>query len=211
MAQAVTFDRAGAKRIVAAVRAVESSPLGLLGPGRRVKTRLRDNVAIHNVSGATIPANGIVWLRQYDATERRWNVKAPEYGGVSRIGIACAELSNNKPGSAWVVGAHAVLCSAYADLAWGARIGAQNGSHYAQADELGPFEVLGPLPAGEQPAGLPAGVGLLRVSITGRRGDHWITSTRARDFTVPALTLYIRPPLVVEEAAAGVALISLES
>ena len=112
-------------------------------------------------------------------------IERPEYPGIS-MAVVLAEPVAASTGVGLAIGCAGVehtpvLCSAYADLAIGARIGAQQGSYYAMADELGAWVVTGVWPVAEQPTGLPVGSGLVMAVYTGQRGDHIILDADAVD------------------------------
>ena len=166
MTRPVTFTKESAKRIAKATRAVEAAGLDISRtPRRGASSRLRDNVEFHNQDTAAAPANAVIWLYEYRSDYSGFNAKRVEYPGITRIGIVAGAVASGDQGNAWQAGYHNVLCSAYASVPILSRIGAVADSWYAAAHDLGQMLVVGSVPAGDQPSGLPAGVGLLRVRL----------------------------------------------
>ena len=133
-------------------------------------------VFLCNDTGGDIPANALVWLERPHLNGPAYKARQPKYPGVSRVAVTVNGIPDGLFGTGALGGEQDVLCSAYASLAIGQRVGAQVGSWYAQADDLGPFQVVTTVPAISQPTGLPAGVGLARVFYKGERGGAKFTT-----------------------------------
>ena len=166
----VTFDKKSAARIADVVRTVEGASAQQGGdryPHRQ--TRHVETVFLNNAEGTACPQYGVLWLDGFDESNNRYTAKQVDYAGITQIAIACGEIDASDNGLAWREGIRKVLCSDYASVAVQSRVGAQPDSWYAVAAKMGPMMVVGEVAAGDQPTGLPAGVGVVLAKLEGVR------------------------------------------
>ena len=129
-----------------------------------------DLTPVLNVSGATVPEYGLVWLVNIQTDEVSFGADQFDYPAVSTLGIASGQMPAGAPGFVWRTGIHPVLCAGYAGIPFKSRLSSQAESFYAIPGTMGLLLHVGPVAAGLQPAGHPAGVGLVKVRIqTARR------------------------------------------
>jgi len=167
----VVITRDSARRVFAATRKVEAQPDQT---GRPAYTHVapKRTTSIVNKSELTVPQYGIVWLRDPDPNGRtEWHAYRTEYGGITRIAIACNQYAPDEIGIVWNdAHPHPVLCVDYQHIPDRSRIAAHPNSFYATArQDHGQFLAVGHVLAEDQPAGLPAGVGLILATLDNRR------------------------------------------
>jgi len=199
------FDRNGVQKIRATVRRVARMPAPALARRADYREALRDAINIRIADSLAAPQYALGWIKGYDETNRIWQVRRAMYPGISLVCIVCGALGVRASGTAWRRGPedHPVLVSSYASLAIGDRIGAQQASWYGAADDLGPLTMTAPVPAAEQPAGLPAGVGLVRAEITGRRGDGIYVRNNTGSIHQRVYTVLINSPYDLSFESSG--------
>ncbi|HUW99403.1 MAG TPA: hypothetical protein VMY35_00355 [Phycisphaerae bacterium] len=159
----VLFDKDSAKRIAHVVRTVERTPTGLLRIRRNRQATPASTVGIYNMDAQTIPAYGLVWLGAWRANNGDMQGKRCEYGGVTEVAIAAGPIPVGAVGTGWRLGVHPVIVTGYAAISTKVRLGVTPASWYARVNPIGPMMVVGHVPAIDQPAGLPAGTGLIMV------------------------------------------------
>lgn len=137
-----------------------------------IRVRAHEHLTpVLNVSGAVIPEYGLVWLVEMQADEVSFGASLFDYPAVSMLGIASGVMSIGAPGFVWTTGIHPVLCVDYASILYKSRLSSQAASFYAMAGIAGLLLHVGPVAAAQQPAGHPAGVGLVKVRMQhARRG-----------------------------------------
>jgi len=162
----VMFDRDSAKRIAAAVRHVERTPGGLMRRQRNRQASPAGTIGIYNMDAQTIPAYGVVWLGAWRANNSDMQGKRCEYGGITELAIAAGPIAAGKVGTGWRFGVHPVIATGYAAITTKIRLGVTPDSWYARIKPIGPMLVLGHVPDIDQPAGLPAGTGLIVVRLS---------------------------------------------
>ena len=129
-----------------------------------------DLTPVLNVSETPVSEYGLVWLVDMDADNVSFGADQFDYPAVSTLGIASGQMPIGAPGFVWRTGVHPVLCENYASIPFKSRLSSQAGSFYAIPGTMGLLLHVGLVAAGLQPAGHPAGVGLVKVRIqTARR------------------------------------------
>jgi len=124
---------------------------------------------IINFSGDEVAQYSILWLNDFYTDG--FSVEASQllYPGVSRFGIVTEQTPVDAPGNVWTTGIHPVLCSDYASIPIGSRIGLQANSYFAIKAVAGHMQHVGNY-LFDQPAGLPPDVGLIMVRVDSRQG-----------------------------------------
>ena len=157
------------RRIAKAVRVVEGNERNRIEAPDTMKVRAIEDLAlVQNLAGEVIPQYAVVWLVELEDDLITFGAKQIEYPAVTTIGIASGAIPDGAPGYVWRSGTHPLLCSSYEDVEYRRRLSSQAGSWYAIRGELGLILHIGDVAAADQPAGLPAGVGLVRARL-----DKW--------------------------------------
>ena len=150
------------RRIGEAVRRVEGSPAVLTRTPKRERSRFARGVAAHNDDAEAAPAIGAVARIKGVQADGTLEIERPGGAASDVLAICLGPIAAGETGAAVVpFGRFPLLADDYAGLLPGDAVGAQGNSWYAGEDAGGSFTVVGAFPAGEQPSGLPSGVGLV--------------------------------------------------
>ncbi len=164
---AVVFQSDAAKRIVAATRRVEAMKDDLGRRGGMLGIVAGDTIPIYNVSASPLPEGGVAWIVGIEADGVTYTVDLPDFSGVTDLAVATAAIAAGGYGRAWEFGLRKIAVTGHAALVIGDRISAGLGSFYAQADALGPMQIVAKLTSP-----------YVLAEITGRRGDTLLVFER---------------------------------